>query len=177
MKWNESHRAVALVLSVHVYCTEDVVQCVWSSASSRVQLRLFCGWGAADRLTRQVSSLPTLIGGPSAVAPTTWTDLLGTCAERVPDCSSYLFRIPWVATAVGCQFTRARLLPSETSLTSRPLARGLKASSLLKLTPSPWSERLLSLAGDRLEIANSQSSAGDLGPLLPSMFAGKKRSQ
>ena len=65
-----------------------------------------------EGLTRKVSSLPTLRAGPLAVAePTTWTDLLGARAERVPDCSSYLCRIPWIVTAVGCQSTHARLLP------------------------------------------------------------------
>ena len=90
----------------------DVVQCVWSSASSCVLLRLFCGWGVAEGLTRKVSTLPTLRCGPSAIAaPATWTDPLDARTERVPDCSSYLFRIPWITTAVGCQSTHARLLP------------------------------------------------------------------
>ena len=54
--------------------------------------------GRCGGLTRKDGSLPTLRGGPSAVAaPSTWTDLLGARAERVPDCSSYLSRIPWIA--------------------------------------------------------------------------------
>ena len=41
---------------------------------------------------------PNPKGWISAVAaPATWTDLLGARAERVPDCSSYLSRIPWSA--------------------------------------------------------------------------------
>ena len=56
---------------------------------------LFCVWGAAGGITKKVKSLPTLRGGPHAVAaPATLTDLLGARAERVPDCSSYLSRIP-----------------------------------------------------------------------------------
>ena len=78
------------------------------SSASLVSSVYFCGWGAAEGLTQKVSRLPTLRGGPSAVAaPATWTDLLGARAERVPDCSSYLSRIPWSAQAVGCQSTRA----------------------------------------------------------------------
>ena len=63
-EWNEQVTSCGCtVLSVHVHCTEDVVQCVWSSASSRVLLRLLCGWGAAEGLTRKVCSLPTLSFG------------------------------------------------------------------------------------------------------------------
>ena len=58
--------------------------------------------GALWRSTRKHSCLPTLRGGSSAVAtPATWTDLLGARAERVPDCSSYLSRIPGSATDSG----------------------------------------------------------------------------
>ena len=97
------------------------------SSASLVSSVYFCGWGAAEGLTQKVSRLPTLRGGQSAVAaPTTWTDLLGARAERVPDCSSYLSRIPWSAAdsrlsirprhsvdraAAGSQPPHARLLP------------------------------------------------------------------
>ena len=37
----------------------------------------------------------------AAAAPVTWTDLLGARAERVPDYSSYLSRIPGRATDSG----------------------------------------------------------------------------
>ena len=42
----------------------------------------------------------------------TLADLQGARAGEIPDCSSYSLRIPWIATAVGCQPTHARLLPS-----------------------------------------------------------------
>ena len=98
---NESIRAVAHVPGVRVYCT--------GCGAVREGKRLFlCRvmvvlWlGRCGGLTRKVSSLPTLRGGPHAVAaPATWTDLLGARAERVPDCSSYLSRIPWSAATVG----------------------------------------------------------------------------
>ena len=94
---SQSRRAVAHVPGVRVYCTGcGAVR--GASVSSCVVLWLFCGWGAAEGLTRKVGCLPTLRGGPHAVAaPATWTDLLGARAERVPDCSSYLSRIPWSA--------------------------------------------------------------------------------
>ena len=73
-----------------------------ASISSCVLLWLFLWLGRCGGLTRKDGSLPTLRGGPHAVAaPATWTDLLGARAERVPDCSSYLSRIPWSATDSG----------------------------------------------------------------------------
>ena len=69
-----------------------------ASVSSCVLLWFFLWPGRCGGLTRKDGSLPTLRGGPHAVAaPATWTDLLGARAERVPDCSSYLSRIPWSA--------------------------------------------------------------------------------
>ena len=84
-----------------MYCT-GMWCCAWGK-------RLFlCGvvvvlWlGRCGGLTRKVGILPTLRGGPHAVAaPATWTDLLGAHAEGVPDCSSYLLLTP-------CGCTRAR---------------------------------------------------------------------
>ena len=61
--------------------------------------------GHCGGLTRKDASLPSLRGGPHAVAapatPATWTDLLGARAERVPDCSSCLSRILRSATDSG----------------------------------------------------------------------------
>ena len=98
---NESRRAVAHVPGVRVYCT--------GCGAVREGKRLFlCPvvvvlWlGRCGGLTGKDGSLPTVRGGPHAVAaPATWTDLLGARAERVPDCSSYLSRIPWSATDSG----------------------------------------------------------------------------
>ena len=97
----ESRRAVAHVPGVRVYCT--------GCGAVREGKRLFlCRvvvvlWlGRCGGLTRKDGSLPSLRGGPHAVAaPATWTDLLGARAERVPDCSSYLSRNPWSATDSG----------------------------------------------------------------------------
>ena len=96
----ESRRAVAHVPGVRVYCTGcGAVR--GASVSSCVVLWLFVD-GALRRSTRKDGSLPSLRGGPHAVAaPANWTDLLGTRAESVPDCSSYLSRIPRNATDSG----------------------------------------------------------------------------
>ena len=65
-------------------------------------LWLFLWPGRCEGLTRKVNGLPTLKGEPHAVAsPATRSDLLGARTERVPDCSSYLSRIPWSATDSG----------------------------------------------------------------------------
>ena len=84
-------------------CTaHDVVLCV-SQATLRVsELLLFCGWGAAEVSHGRSAASQPQRGGPHAVAaPATWTDLLGARAERVPDCSSYVSRIPWSAADSG----------------------------------------------------------------------------
>ena len=59
-------------------------------------------WGAARSHDQKVKRLPTLRGWTcAAAAPDTLADLLGARAERVPDCSSYLSRIPGGATDSG----------------------------------------------------------------------------
>ena len=56
--------------------------------------------GRCGGLARKDCLLPQTKGWTSATAaPDTFADFLGACAERVPDCSSYLFRIPWSASA------------------------------------------------------------------------------
>ena len=86
---------------VYVCTAQDMVLCV-GQASLRVSCCVVLWLGRCGGLTRKVSNLPTLRGGPRAVAaPATWTDLLGARAERVPDCSSYLSRIPGSATDSG----------------------------------------------------------------------------
>ena len=86
---------------VYVCTAQDVVLCV-GQASLRVSCCVVLWPGHCGGLTRKVSCLPSLRGGPHAVAaPATLTDLLGARAERVPDCSSYLSRIPGSATDSG----------------------------------------------------------------------------
>ena len=69
----------------------------------RVHLCLwFCVWGAALGNARKNSTPPSPKGRyPASRRTSTLADLLGARAERVPDCSSYLSRIPWSATDSG----------------------------------------------------------------------------
>ena len=86
---------------VYVCTAQDMVLCV-GQASLRVSCCVVLWLGRCGGLTRKVGNLPTLRGGPHAVAaPATLTYLLGARAERVPDFSSYLSRIPRSATDSG----------------------------------------------------------------------------
>ena len=89
----ETHRAVALVHGVRVYCT--------GCGAVRESSHTFCV-RALRGIHAEALLPPDPKGWISAVAaPATWTDLLGARAERVPDCSSYLSRIPGSATDSG----------------------------------------------------------------------------
>ena len=83
--------------STPVFCVSG---CVW-----------FCVWGAALGAARFGSTPPTPKGRHPASRHTRplLADPQGARAEEVPDCSSYPLRIPWIASAVGCQSTLARL--------------------------------------------------------------------
>ena len=86
---------------VYVCTAQDMVLCV-GQASLRVSCCIVLWLGRCGGLTRKDGSLPTLRGGPhAATAPDTLADLLGARAERVPDSSSYLSRIPRSATDSG----------------------------------------------------------------------------
>ena len=98
----ESRRAVAHVPGVRMYCTGyGAVR--GASVSSCVLLCCFVAGALQEVSRRKVKSLPN----PKGVNPTQsphhplLTDLLGARAERVPDCSSYLSRIPWSAADSG----------------------------------------------------------------------------
>ena len=84
-----------------MYTAQDVVQCV-SQATLSVSSCVCFVAGALRRIHAEALLPPDPKGWISAVAaPATWTDLLGARAERVPDCSSYLSRIPGGATDSG----------------------------------------------------------------------------
>ena len=87
--------------TVYVYTAQDVVQCV-SQATLSVSSCVCFVAGALRRIHAE-ALLPLDPKGwiSAAAAPATWTDLLGARAERVPDCSSYLSRIPGSATDSG----------------------------------------------------------------------------
>ena len=87
--------------TVYVYTAQDVVQCV-SQATRSVSSCVCFVAGALRRIHAEALLPPDPKGWISAVAaPATWTDLLGARAERVPDCSSHLSRIPGSATDSG----------------------------------------------------------------------------
>ena len=129
--------------------------------------------GALRRSTRKHSCLPTLRGGSSTVAtPSTWTDLLGARAERVPDCSSYLSRIPWSAADSGLSIHprdfrgsrggRPLLAPSDArlhALLNASAASESTAAGSLKAASSNASAASESTTAGGLE-AFSQGSAG-----------------
>ena len=105
---NESPRAFA---RVYVCTAQDVVQCVKHPSSVCPSCVLFVS-GALRWVPRgKAQRLPPLRGDiqRNATPDRFLADPLGARAEEVPDCSSYPLRIPWIATAVGCQSTLARL--------------------------------------------------------------------
>ena len=105
---NESPRAVA---RVYVCTAQDVVQCV-NTRLLFVQVVCCFVSGALRWVPRgKAPRLPPLRGDiqRDATPNRLLADPLGARAEEVPDCSSYPSRIPWIATAVGCQSTLARL--------------------------------------------------------------------
>ena len=108
---NEFLRAVALVCGVHVSLLRDMVQCVsrrllWCPCDV-----VFRGWGAALGAARETQRLPALRGSSQQVAtPATYFRPPGRpCRKESQTVSLIPFRIPWIATAVGCQSTHARL--------------------------------------------------------------------
>ena len=87
--------------TVYVCTAQDVVQCV-SQATSTVSSCVSFVAGALRGIHAEALLPPDPKGWISAVAaPATWTTLLSARAERVPDCSSYLSRIPGSATDSG----------------------------------------------------------------------------
>ena len=110
----ESRRAVAHVPGVRVYCTGcDAVR--GASVSSCVVLWLFCGWGAAEGLTRKVGCLPTLRCGPPAAARQPLGPTSGRPCRRSPGLFVLSPSHSVDRAAVGCRSPHARLLPYQTS--------------------------------------------------------------
>ena len=108
---NEFLRAVARVCGVHVSLLRDMVQCVsrrllWCPCDV-----VFCGWGAALGAARETHRLPALSGSSQQVAtPATYFRPPGRpCRKESQTFGLIPFRILWIASAVGCQSTHARL--------------------------------------------------------------------
>ena len=94
----------------------------------------FCGRGATLVAARETQLFPALRGSSQQVAaPATYFRPPGRpCRNESQTFSLIPFRIPWIATAVGCQSTHARLRSS--SRGGQPAPRVYK---------SPWSPRPL----------------------------------
>ena len=104
---------------------QDVVQCV-SQATHSVSSCVCFVAGALRRIHAEALLPPDPKGWISAVAaPATWTTLLSARAERVPDCSSYLSRIPGSATDSGSSIhpRNSRGSPSDETLLSHRTGR------------------------------------------------------
>ena len=111
---NEFLRAVARVCGVHVsllrmWCS------AWADVSCGVLVAwLFCGRGAALVAARETQRLPALRGSNQQVAaPATLFRPPGRpCRKESQTFGLIPFRILWIASAVGCQSTHARLRSS-----------------------------------------------------------------
>ena len=108
---HETLHAVARVCGVHVSLLRDMVQCVsrrllWCPCDV-----VLCDWGAALDTEGKTHCLPTLRGSTQRVAtPDTYFRPPGRpCRKESQTFSLIPFRILWIATAVGCQSTHARL--------------------------------------------------------------------
>ena len=108
---NEFLRAVARECGVPVSLLRDMVQCVGSRLLSCPVAWIFCGRGATLVAARETQRLPALRGSNQrAAAPATLFRPPGRpCRKESQTFSLIPFRILWIASAVGCQSTHARL--------------------------------------------------------------------
>ena len=112
---------------------------------------VFCGWGAALGAARETQRLPALRGSNQrAAAPATYFRPPGRpCRKESQTISLIPFRIPWIATAVGCQSTHARLRSSSRggqpalASTSAPGARDHCRATSPRVYKSSWNPRPL----------------------------------
>ena len=104
-------RAVARECGVPVSLLRDMVQCVGSRLLSCHCGVVFCVWGAALDTAGKTHRLPALRGSNQrAAAPATLFRPPGhPCRKGSQTFGPTPFRILWIATAVGCQSTHARL--------------------------------------------------------------------
>ena len=98
---------------------------VWAVVSCRVLVAWFyCGRGATLVAARETQRLPALRGSSQrAAAPATLFRPPGRpCRKESQTFGLIPFRIPWIATAVGCQSTHARLRSPRLRRATSPLA-------------------------------------------------------
>ena len=148
--------AVARVCGAHVSLLRDVVQCVgrrllWCPCDV-----FFCGWGAA------LTQLPALWGSNQrATTPATYFRPPGRpCRKESQTFSLIPFRIPWIATVVGCQSTHALSRRGQPVLasTKAPGARDHKGQ------PAPRLQRFLDLEPSRTTGPRVYKSSSKTGP-------------
>ena len=149
---------------------------MWCSACTVVTSRVQCLWfwclGRCEVSRSEGQTPPDPKGWTcAAAAPDTLADLLGARAERVPDCSSYLSRIPGSATDSGSSIhprnsvDRPAVSPFQPprgrlhALLNASAARESTAAGSLKAASSNASAASESTTAGGLE-AFSQSSAG-----------------
>ena len=124
----------------------------WAVVSCGVLVAwLFCGWGAALVATRETQRLPALKGSNQrAAAPATLFRPPGRpCRKESQTFGLIPFRILWIASAVGCQSTHARLRSSSRggqpalASTSAPGARDHCRATGSRVYKSFWNPRPL----------------------------------
>ena len=149
---SEFLRAVARVCGVHVsllrmWCS------AWADVSCGVLVTwFFCGRGAALVAARETQRLPALRGSNQrAAAPATLFRPPGhPCRKESQTFGLISFRILWIASAVGCQSTHARL---------RSSSRG--GQPALASTSAPGARDHCRATG--LRVYKSSCKAGPLG--------------
>ena len=132
-------------------CAVYTVQCVGSRLPWCPCGVAFCGQGAALVAARETERLPALRGSNQrAAAPATLFRPPGRpCRKESQTFGLIPFRILWIATAVGCQSTHARLRSSSRggqpalAPTSAPGARDHCRATGPRVYKSPWNPRPL----------------------------------
>ena len=135
---------------------------MWCSACTVITSRVQCLWfwclGRCEVSRSEGQTPPDPKGWTcAAAAPDTLADLLGARAERVPDCSSYLSRIPGGATdsgsvihprdSRGSRGGRPHLAPSDAR--HHALLKVLRLALKAPLEPRGSKMRALNSAGIR----------------------------
>ena len=130
----------------------------WADVSCGVLVAwLFCGRGAA-LAARETQRLPALRGSNQrAAAPATLFRPPGRpCRKESQTFGLIPFRILWIASAVGCQSTHARLRSSSRggqpalASTGAPGARDHCRATDLRVYKSSWNPRPLRATGPRV---------------------------
>ena len=154
---NESRRAVA-PSAVHP-CALLRIWCSAVYISSLVSCPFCDGRWGRHVGGRHLPPNPKGVTPAVAVTALYFTLPVRSCREESRALRPHPSRIPRIASAVVCQAKHARLQPYKKPLAGRHPAGDLKATSLLKLTPGRWSERLLTSGWTERELKVCDPSA------------------